>query len=184
MPIFANDGTGWRITSLSKTTKDGESWSEVAKRAWETRGRKEQDDTRQRDYADDGTSWAEHEAIHQKGGSMPGGNRRTWEHVLDDKGVRTEKRHDTIADHEDGPMVRPVATLTAALQSAKTAHTEWEKKHGKDKDWQGWYAKHVSDQTGIRVGRLKSLITEAATIHTGDDWPERYAEYIAKRIRS
>jgi hypothetical protein len=74
--------------------------------------------------------------------------------------------------------------MTEALKGAKVAHTAFEKETGvPDKEWAAWYAGHVSKEfPGTTAEQLTPLITDAATIHTGEDWPEKYAQHIAEKL--
>jgi len=71
--------------------------------------------------------------------------------------------------------------VTGLMNDAKAAHTKYEKETGKpDEDWAGWYAGYVTDRLDHPTTKdaMKEMITAASKIHTGDDWPAKYAEHI------
>jgi len=71
--------------------------------------------------------------------------------------------------------------ITGLMTEAKAAHTKYEKETGKpDEDWAGWYAGYVTDRLDHPTTKdaMKEMITAASKIHTGDDWPAKYAEHI------
>lgn len=80
-----------------------------------------------------------------------------------------------------------VTRLTGIFEATKIAHTAFEKEMGKaDDDWAGWYAKNVVEEMGggAPVGAMKEWITEASKIHTGADWPQKYAEHVAGKLQA
>jgi len=76
-------------------------------------------------------------------------------------------------------------TVGALMAEAKVAHTAFEKETGvPDKDWAGWYGKFVSDKLADTTPeQMTTLISEAAAVHTGADWPQKYGEYVVDALK-
>lgn len=89
--------------------------------------------------------------------------------------------------HSKSMERRVVFTLAQHLRDAAAAHHKYEEDmRSKDLDWAGWYAHFLVAKvprfnSPATENELRFLLIEASKKFTGDDWPERYAEYILKQ---
>lgn len=52
--------------------------------------------------------------------------------------------------------INSTAQLASLLRSAADAHHQYEQEHGKDADWQTWYAEWIAEELAIREARIRA----------------------------